>query len=65
MRRVERLGWALVGGLAFLVLLQGYELAASARVGWLVKGVVSLGVAAVTVVLVPLVERRLAPNGSA
>jgi hypothetical protein len=29
--------WGLVGGLAFLVLLQGYELVSAERVAWLVK----------------------------
>ncbi|MFB6083811.1 MAG: hypothetical protein ABEJ94_06160 [Halorientalis sp.] len=29
--------WGLVGGLAFLVLLQGYELLSTERVDWLVK----------------------------
>ncbi len=29
--------WGLVGGLAFLVLLQGYELVSTERVAWLVK----------------------------
>jgi len=38
--------WGLVGGLSFLVLLQGYELVTTERVDWLVK----LGVAAAVVV---------------
>jgi hypothetical protein len=29
--------WGLVGGLSFLVLLQGYELLTTERVDWLVK----------------------------
>lgn len=40
--------WGVIGGLAFLVLLQGYELLADRRVDWLAKfGVaVLVGIAA-------------------
>lgn len=38
--------WGLVGGLSFLVLLQGYELVAAERVDWLVKFAVALLVVA-------------------
>jgi hypothetical protein len=38
--------WGLIGGLSFLVLLQGYELVTTERVDWLVK----LGVAGAVVV---------------
>jgi len=34
--------WGLVGGLAFLVLLQGYELVTTERVDWLVKFAVTV-----------------------
>ncbi|MFB6178163.1 MAG: hypothetical protein ABEI77_00385 [Halorientalis sp.] len=44
--RKSSLLWGLVGGLGFLVLLQGYELASAHRVDWLVK----VGVALVVVV---------------
>jgi len=41
--------WGLVGGLSFLVLLQGYELVSAERVDWLVKfGVALLVVAGAT-----------------
>jgi hypothetical protein len=41
--------WGLVGGLAFLVLVQGYELIAGVGVTALVKGAVALVVAGATV----------------
>ncbi|WP_299267195.1 hypothetical protein [Halorientalis sp.] len=37
LRLKSSLLWGLVGGLAFLVLLQGYELVSTERVDWLVK----------------------------
>ncbi|MFC7140821.1 hypothetical protein ACFQMA_13440 [Halosimplex aquaticum] len=37
--------WGLVGGLSFLVLVQGYELVADLRVGFTVKFLVALAVA--------------------
>ncbi|RXK50144.1 hypothetical protein [Halorientalis pallida] len=36
--------WGLVGGLGFLVLLQGYELVSTERVAWLVKFAVAAAV---------------------
>ena len=44
--RKSSLLWGLVGGLSFLVLLQGYELLSTERVDWLVK----LGVALVVII---------------
>ena len=51
--------WGLVGGLSFLVLLTGYELATGWRASWLVKfGVAALVTVAATAASA-LVERRL------
>lgn len=44
--RKASLLWGLVGGLSFLVLLQGYELVSMDRVDWLVKFGVALVVVA-------------------
>ena len=41
--------WGLVGGLAFLVLVQGYELVGGVRVTALVKAAVALVVAGATI----------------
>mgnify|MGYP006293181329 CR=1 FL=1 len=38
--------WGLIGGLSFLVLLQGYELVSTERVAWLVKFAVAAAVVA-------------------
>ena len=40
--RKASLLWGLIGGLSFLVLLQGYELLSADRVDWLVKFGVAL-----------------------
>lgn len=55
----EALVWGLVGGLSFLVLLQGYELLTPERVDPLVKGGVALAVTAIGTVLSRFVEPRL------
>jgi hypothetical protein len=44
--RKASLLWGFVGGLSFLVLLQGYELVSTQRVDWLVKFGVALVVVA-------------------
>ncbi|WP_136717389.1 hypothetical protein [Halorientalis salina] len=44
--RKASLLWGFVGGLSFLVLLQGYELLSTQRVDWLVKFGVALVVVA-------------------
>ena len=65
MRPRDRLAWGLVGGLSFLVLVQGYELAVGLPVGFPTKlGVAGL-VAAVTLALVPAVDRRVGQDGRA
>ena len=51
--------WGLVGGLSFLVLLTGYELATGWRASWLVKLGVALLVTVVATVASALIERRL------
>ncbi len=65
MNRRDRLVWGLVGALSFLVMVQAYELAMAHRLGLAAKFAVALLVGAVTVWLVPLVERRFGPNESA
>lgn len=65
MSRRDRLVWGLVGALSFLVLVQAYELAVGLRLGLAAKFGVALLVGAVTVWLVPRVERRFGDNGSA
>jgi hypothetical protein len=58
--------WALVGGLAFLVLIQGYELLADERIAVVVKVSVALGIGIVSAILTRWVARVLiARNGSA
>jgi len=52
----EALVWGLVGGLSFLVLLQGYELLTPAGVDPLVKGGVALAVTGVGTVLARVTE---------
>ena len=54
--------WGLVGGLAFLVLVQGYELWADRGVDALVKVGVALAVAVLAGGLGRLVRRRLPPR---
>ncbi|MFB6228024.1 MAG: hypothetical protein ABEH88_05495 [Halobacteriales archaeon] len=57
--------WALVGGLAFLVLVQGYELLADERIAVVVKVGVALMVGVASAVLTRWVARVLvAQNGS-
>ena len=55
--------WGLIGGLSFLVLVQGYELLASERIGPLSKGGIALGVTAGATILArgvgPRIRRRL------
>lgn len=51
--------WGVVGGLAFLVLVQGYELATSRSVAVVVKALVATVVAAVAAVTVHLARPRL------
>ncbi|QCC50798.1 hypothetical protein [Halapricum salinum] len=53
--RKRALLWGVIGALAFLVLLQGYELLADRRVDWLVK----FGVALVVGVLATGTTRLL------
>ncbi|MDG5778142.1 hypothetical protein VB773_04700 [Haloarculaceae archaeon H-GB2-1] len=52
MNRKRILLWGAIGGLAFLVLVQGFELVSGQRVDWLVKfgvaAVVAVGAAAVS-----------------
>ncbi len=56
--------WGVVGGLAFLVLLQGYELLADVRVALLVKFGVALVVAAGATALTYAARDRLPGNES-
>ena len=51
--------WGLVGGLSFLVLVTGYELATGWRVSWSVKLGVAVLVAVLATIASTLVERRL------
>jgi len=51
--------WGVIGALAFLVLLQGYELLADRRVDWLVKAVVTLGVGLVAAGTTRLLQGRV------
>jgi len=51
--------WGLVGGLSFLVLAQGYELLDGLGVGFTVKFVVALVVAAAAAVLAHVTRGRL------
>jgi len=53
------LAWGLVGGLSFLVLLQGYELLTPACVDFLVKGGVALAVTVGATILTAVVGPRL------
>ncbi|WEL18921.1 MULTISPECIES: hypothetical protein [unclassified Halorhabdus] len=55
----QALVWGLVGGLSFLVLLQGYELLTPERVDPLVKAGVALVVTGIGAVLAKFVEPRL------
>ena len=55
----ESVVWGLVGGLSFLVLVQGYELLTPEQVEPVVKGGVALVVTAAGTVLARFVEPRL------
>jgi hypothetical protein len=58
--------WAIVGGLAFLVLVQGYELLADERIAVVVKLGVALGVGVASAGVTRWFARLLvARNGSA
>jgi hypothetical protein len=58
--------WALIGGLTFLVLIQGYELLFDERVTVAVKLGIALGVGVASALLTRGVSRLLvARNGSA
>lgn len=54
--------WGVIGGLSFLVLVQGYELAAGTRVGVALKAGVALVVAAAAALLTHFVRPRLRAN---
>ena len=54
--------WGLVGGLSFLVLVQGYDLVAGAGVGGLAKAGVALAVAVVAAAVTHLARPRLRRN---
>ncbi len=61
--RKASLLWGLIGGLSFLVLLQGYELVSAARVDWLVKFGVALAVVVGAAVLSYAYQKRARPKG--
>ncbi len=54
--------WGVIGGLSFLVLVQGYELAVATRVGVAPKAGVTLAVAAVAAVLTHVARPRVHGN---
>ncbi|PSQ60152.1 MAG: hypothetical protein BRD23_02805 [Halobacteriales archaeon SW_9_67_25] len=54
--------WGVIGGLSFLVLVQGYELAVGTRLGMTVKAGVALVVAALAAVLTHLARPRIDGN---
>lgn len=54
--------WGVVGGLSFLVLVQGYELAAGTRVGVASKAGVALAVAALAALLTHVARPRVHGN---
>jgi uncharacterized membrane protein YeiB len=62
-RTKSSLLWGLVGGLSFLVLLQGYELATVERVDWLVKIIVAVLVVAGATAVSYIYHDRAGPNG--
>ena len=64
-RRKDSLLWGVVGGLAFLVLVQGYELVADESVALTVKAGVAVAVLAVTALAAHALRPRLAGNESA
>jgi len=61
--RKASLLWGLIGGLSFLVLLQGYELVSAARVDWLVKFGVALAVVVGAAVLSYAYQQRARTKG--
>jgi hypothetical protein len=61
-RRKDSLLWGVVGGLAFLVLVQGYELLADEAVALTLKAGVALGVLAVTALAAHALRPQLAGN---
>jgi len=63
-RRKASLLWGVVGGLAFLVFVQGYELVAGDPVAIAVKAGVALVVTAVTALAVQVTRPRLHGNES-
>lgn len=54
--------WGLVGGLTFLVLVQGYELLAGSAVGLVLKAGVAVAVAVVAAVATHLARPRVYGN---
>lgn len=60
--RKASLLWGVVGGLSFLVLVQGYELAVGTRVGVGSKAGIALAVAAVAALLTHLARPRVHGN---
>jgi len=54
--------WGVIGGLSFLVLVQGYELVVGTRIEWATKAGIALAVAVVAAALVHLARPRLARN---
>jgi len=54
--------WGVIGGLSFLVLVQGYELAVATRVGVAHKAGVALAVAALAALLTHLARPRVHGN---
>jgi len=61
-RRKDSLLWGIVGGLAFLVLVQGYELVAGESIALTVKAGVAVTVLAVTALAADALRLRLAGN---
>jgi hypothetical protein len=61
-RQTDSLLWGVVGGLAFLVLVQGYELAADESVTLAVKAGVAVAVLAVTALAAHALRPLLAGN---
>ena len=57
--RKRALLWGVIGALAFLVLLQGYELLADRRVDWLVKFGVALAVGVLATGTTRLLQGRV------
>ena len=61
-RQKDSLLWGAVGGLAFLVLVQGYELLAKQGVALAVKAGVAVVVLAVTALVAHALRQRFAGN---